>query len=118
MPIVQTLKAIDTEGLRLEWPSTGTHALVDVGCRACAEAPADRPRFSEIETELLTLVESQSLAVVDIGALLNGSLEEQLLFDSRQATEQKRSSWAVIKAASLFKRGVRVMRSTSAESVG
>jgi hypothetical protein len=65
----KTLESIDVGGRRLVWPSGTPPLLQEIGVKAWTLEPSERPRFAEVNQQLLEWVGAQADQVQDIGAM-------------------------------------------------
>lgn len=65
-------------GLRLQFPASFSPRLYELAQRCFAFRPGDRPSFSDVGRELMEQLQPHEAKVRDIGALLNGTLDERL----------------------------------------
>jgi serine/threonine protein kinase len=102
--LVETLKSIDMDGLRLAWPADSDPYLLKIGKdKAMAEDATDRPTFAGLAAEINEKIALQLSEVQDLGAILNAPREEKLRKASTWVTETRRAHWTVLKATMKFK---------------
>ena len=84
-------------GLRLSFPPDFSPRLLALAQRCFALKPGDRPSFSEVGRELMEQLTPREAEVRDVGAMLNGTLEERLGDLSTAVTLRRRRTIKLVK---------------------
>ena len=114
MKLLDALKAIDEEKLRLVYPSSTDAFFLQSAAKACAEDPKDRPTFAGFAADFAVKLARREFEIQDLGALLNKPREDRLRNASAAVTMTKRAHWTILKAAIKFKGGLRAFRAKKA----
>ena len=116
MKLLDALKAVDQDKLRLVWPATSDEFFKQAADKACAEDPGDRPTFAGLASDFAAKLERRAFEVQDLGALLNKPRGDRLRRASVNVTMTKRAHWTILKAAIKFKGGLKAFRAKKAST--
>ena len=116
MKLLDALKAIDEDKLRLKYPANTDAFFEQSAQRACAEDPGARPTFAGLAADFAAKLEKRMFEVQDLGALLNKPREDRLRNAAAAVTLTKRAHWTILKAAMKFKGGLRAFRAKKASA--